>query len=144
MNARLLADTGERTFALIFDSGDSVVDRLEEFAREQGIHAARMTAIGAFRHATLGYYDIGKKEYRTRDFNEQLEVLSFLGDVARKEDGTVVVHVHVVLGRDDFTPLGGHLMEATVRPTLEVMLTEPPAHLRRQFDDASGLALIAP
>ena len=38
---------------------------------------------------------------------------------------------------------GGHLLEAHVRPTLEVLLTESPAHLRRRHDPESGLSLIA-
>ena len=33
-------------------------------------------------------------------------------------------------------------VEARVRPTLEVILTESPAHLRREHDPESGLALI--
>jgi hypothetical protein len=31
-----------------------------------------------------------------------------------------------------------------VRPTLEVIVTESPAHLRKRLDPGSGLALIRP
>ncbi len=68
-------------------------------------------------------------------------MLALVGDVAL-ENGAPKVHAHVVIGRRDGSAHGGHLLEAHVRPTLEVMLTESPAHLRRTFDPASGLALI--
>ena len=36
----------------------------------------------------------------------------------------------------------GHLIEGQVRPTLEVILTDSPAHLRKKHNPESGLALI--
>ena len=51
-------------------------------------------------------------------------------------------HAHVVLGRSDGSAIGGHLVEAHVRPTLEVVLVETPAHLRKRIDAETGLALI--
>ena len=72
---------------------------------------------------------------------EQLEVLSLIGDVAL-ENGLPKVHAHVVVGRSDGSTRGGHLLEAHVRPTLEVIVTESPTHLRKQFDERIGLALI--
>jgi uncharacterized protein len=52
------------------------------------------------------------------------------------------VHAHVVLGRSDGTAYGGHLLAAHVWPTLEVVVTEEPRHLRRTIDAQTGLALI--
>ncbi len=91
---------------------------------------------------TLGYFDWQKKEYKKIPIAEQVEVLSLIGDVAWKEDGEPEVHAHVVLGKADGTAWGGHLMEAHVRPTLEVILMEAPRHLERRYDPESGLALI--
>jgi predicted DNA-binding protein with PD1-like motif len=70
-------------------------------------------------------------------------VLSLLGDVALDVDKQKI-HAHVVVGKSDGTAHGGHLIEAHVRPTLEVMVTEMRRHLHRQFDPASGLTLIDP
>jgi predicted DNA-binding protein with PD1-like motif len=47
-----------------------------------------------------------------------------------------------VLGCADGTTRGGHLLEGYARPTLELILTESPAQLRRRFNPAAGLALI--
>ena len=51
-------------------------------------------------------------------------------------------NIEEVVGRFDGSTLGGHLLEAHVRPTLEIVMVESPKHLRRKFDPASGLALL--
>ncbi|MCA1685296.1 MAG: DNA-binding protein [Planctomycetia bacterium] len=142
MKSRLIHEhQGEKTFALIFDTDDEAMAGLVDFARANALGAARFTAIGAFRDAVLGYFDWDKKAYHKIPVREQVEVLSLIGDVAVK-DCEPKVHAHVVVGRSDGSTRGGHLIEAHVRPTLEVILTESPAHLRKQFDEESGLALI--
>ena len=85
---------------------------------------------------------MGRKEYEKIPIEEQVEVLSLVGDIASKGDGEPQVHAHVVLGRSDGMTRGGHLLEAYVRPTLEVVLVESPEHLRREWDEEVGLALI--
>jgi predicted DNA-binding protein with PD1-like motif len=143
MKSKLLDDGPSKTYALVFDLRDEVMEGLEGFARAQGLDGAHFTAIGAFSDATLGYFDWERKEYLENDVPEQVEVLTLAGDVA-ENDGEPAVHAHVVLGRSDGSALGGHLLRAHVRPTLELILTETPAHLRKRHDDASGLALIDP
>jgi len=137
----ILEHQGERTFALVFDSGDEVVAGLRAFAKEANLTAARLTAIGAFRDVTLGFFDPDRKEYDKTVLKEQVEVLSLLGNVAIHE-GKPTVHAHVVVGKRDGTAHGGHLLEAHVRPTLEVIVVESPKHLYREHDDETGLALI--
>jgi predicted DNA-binding protein with PD1-like motif len=142
MTGRLLADTGgQRTFVIVFDTGDDAVDGLLTFARERGISAASYSAIGAFRSVTLGYFEVDRRDYRRIPIDEQVEVLSFIGNVALGPEG-IKLHTHVVVGKRDGTAHGGHLLAARVRPTLEVVLVEVPAHLRRRIDPATGLALI--
>jgi uncharacterized protein len=132
---------GEKTFALIFDTGDEVMSGLLDFARSNSLGAGHFTALGAFRDVTLGYFDWESKQYRRIPVREQVEVLSLIGDVAQK-GREPTVHAHVVVGRVDASTLGGHLIEAHVRPTLEVILSESPAHLHKEIDEQSGLALI--
>jgi hypothetical protein len=132
---------GERTFVLIFETGDEAMAGLTGFAVENHLAAARFTAIGAFRDVTLGYFDWQAKDYKKIPVAEQVEVLSLIGDVATSE-GKPTVHAHVVVGRSDGSTRGGHLLEAHVRPTLEVVLVESPAHLKKRHDPETGLALI--
>ena len=143
MRSQLLHDDGAKTWAVVLETGDEVVSCLLEFARTQGLGAARLTAIGAFRRAVLGYFDWERKDYRCNPVERQVEVVSLIGDIALKDDAPQL-HMHAVLGEADGRALGGHLLEGHVRPTLEVMVTETPAHLRRRHDEVSGLALIYP
>lgn len=143
MNAKLLHQTNSvRTWALVFDQGDEVMEGLESFARSEGLDAASFTGIGALSDVKLGYFDWEQKDYLEIPVDEQVEVLTLAGDVAVSDEGPQV-HAHLVVGRRDGEARGGHLLAAHVRPTLEVVLTESPAHLRKQHDPVSGLALIS-
>jgi uncharacterized protein len=142
MKAKLLQNRGEKTWVLIFEPGDEVMATLTGFAKEQGLDSSHFTAIGAFERATLAYFDRRRKAYQQIPLDEQVEVLSLIGDIALKGEQPMV-HAHVVVGRPDGSTRGGHLMQAHVWPTLEVVLTETPKHLRRRHDEESGLALIS-
>jgi uncharacterized protein len=131
------------TYAVIFGKGDEVASGLTEFAETHHIKAGHLTAIGAFSSAVLAYFDRGKKAYKKIVIDEQVEVLSFIGDVAL-DNGTPALHAHVVVGFPDGSTKGGHLLEARVWPTLEVFLTETPHALVKKHDPESGLDLIDP
>jgi uncharacterized protein len=142
-SALLHDDNGLRTFALILQTGDEIVATLTSFAREHRLRSSHFNAVGACSDATVAYFDWATKRYQEIPISEQTEVLSMVGDVTL-EDEQPKIHAHVVLGKADATAHGGHLIAAHVRPTLEIVLTEVPRHLRRRFDPASGLALIDP
>ena len=143
MRSKLIQQATERTWAVVLETGDDVLPVLLRFAKAQNLTASRFSAIGAFERLSLGYFDWRTKDYVKIPVDEQVEVVSLTGDVARK-DSEPQVHAHVVVARRDGTALGGHLLAATVRPTLEVMLIESPSYLARRYDAASGLALIDP
>lgn len=133
MKYRTIADeNGLATYALIFDEGDEAATELARFARETGVTGASLSGVGAASRATVGWFDFRAKRYDPIVVDEQVEVLSMLGDIATTEDGTPQVHAHVVLGRRTGRTRGGHLLELYVRPTLEVIVTETPAHLRKR------------
>ncbi|SEI63103.1 PPC domain-containing DNA-binding protein [Frateuria terrea] len=137
-----LIDRGDtRTWAIVLETGDEANACLLAFAREQHLSAAHLTAIGAFQRAVLGYFDWNTKNYKRNPVDDQVEVVSLIGDVALQGDQPKL-HMHAVLGQSDGRALGGHLLEGHVRPTLEVIVTESPAHLKRRHDPTSGLALI--
>jgi predicted DNA-binding protein with PD1-like motif len=134
---------GLRTIALILEQGEEAAAALAAFAVEHRLGGSHFTAVGAFSHATVAYFDWPTKRYRHIPIDEQVEVLSLVGDIVIERD-VPKVHGHVVLGRSDASACGGHLIEGHVRPTLEVIVTETPRHLRRRFDPESKLALIDP
>ena len=140
----VLSEETPRTFALVLAEAESATGEILAFASGNAVSAASITAIGAFSTATLGFFDLAAKRYREIPVREQAEVLSLVGDIGVDADGRPALHAHVVLGLPDGSTRGGHLMSATVRPTLEVMVTESPGHLRRRYRDDLGLALIDP
>lgn len=144
MRTATIAQERERAFALVLDSGEPVMESLLAFAREEGLSAASFTAIGAFSDATLAWFDWEARDYEQFAVGEQIEVLTMAGDVALGPEGEPEVHAHVVCGRRGGATVGGHLIEAHVRPTLEIVLREAPAELRKRIDPESGLALIRP
>jgi uncharacterized protein len=142
MKSATLDDQQPRTYLLVFDPGEEVMKGLLAFVKEKKMTAGHLTAIGAVSDAVLGYFDRREKDYKRIPQEGQAEVLSVIGDVALTESGEPGVHVHAVLGLPDGSTRGGHLIEAHVWPTLEVVLTESPEHLRRTFRPELGLALI--
>jgi predicted DNA-binding protein with PD1-like motif len=142
VKSRIINEGEQRSFVLVFDSGDEVIEGLGGFARGHQISAAQFTGIGAFSDLVLGYFDWQQKSYRRIPIAEQVEVVSLLGNIARGEDGEPTLHPHIVIAKADGSAHGGHLLEAHVRPTLEIVVTEAPAHLQRRHDRESGLALI--
>lgn len=133
----------ETTYAVIFGKGDEVLAGLTEFAEEQHLGASRITGIGAINSATLGWLNPQRKMYRLIKIDQQAEVLSMIGDIALLH-GKPVIHAHIVAGLPDGSTRGGHLLEAHVWPTLEVIVTEYPNAMHKQMDPESGMALIDP
>ena len=128
---------------MIGDPGDDAVEILSGFAQERRLSAAQFTGVGAFARATVGWFDRDAKQYRHIPVDRQCEVLSLIGDIALADDGPQV-HTHVVLGLSDGTTRGGHLLAGAVWPTLEVVIRETPAVLRKTSRPDLGLALIDP
>lgn len=136
-----IEQSGARAWLIVLDTDDEVHVSLRDFDGQQRLRGTRFRAIGAFPQAVLGYFDWECKTYERIPVAEQVEAVSLTGDVALK-DHHPDLHVHAVLGQRDGHTLGGPLPEGTVCRTLEVVLTESPAHLHRRFDPDAGLALI--
>jgi predicted DNA-binding protein with PD1-like motif len=140
-----LLNPGEPTkqYAVIFYQGDEAFSGLLEFAEKYHVTSAHFTAIGALNGATLGWFDPQRKMYKKIPINGQHEVIGMSGDIARYQ-GKPVVHTHMVVGNPDGATLGGHVLEAYVSPTLEVMVTVDAVAMQKRFDAATDLTLIDP
>jgi predicted DNA-binding protein with PD1-like motif len=141
MKSKVVEDADVVTYVVVCDPGDEAVAALTQLARSEQLEAAQVTAVGGFERATVGWFDPAARQYRHIPVDEQCEVLSLIGDVAVDQDGPVL-HAHVVLGLSDGTTRGGHLIEGRVFPTLEVVVTETPAQLRKVMRPDIGIALI--
>ena len=142
MQSKLIFEReGLKTYALVYEKGDEVISALQAFAEEHKLGTSYFTAIGAFKHAVVGFFDPEKMDYLKIPIKEQVEVLSLTGNITLSEEG-YKIHAHTVLSKADASTLGGHVLEAHVWPTLEVIVEESPKHLRRQIDPETGLPLL--
>jgi uncharacterized protein len=142
MSKLLHEQDGLRTIAAIFEIGDEVMSGVKALAVEHRLNGAQITAIGAFQDAVVTYFDWDRKDYLEIPVDEQVEVASLNGDIGVDEQGDPSVHIHLVLGRRDGSAIAGHLKQARVRPTLEVIIVETPPHLTRRYHAETGLHLI--
>lgn len=129
-----------KTHLLVLDGGDDAMSGLIAFAKQNGIEGASLQAIGAFSSAVVAYWNRETKEYEEIPVDEQVEVLALGGNLAMSGDD-VRVHAHVTLGRRDGSTIGGHLLRASVYPTLEVFIGELE-RIERGKDSDTGLMLI--
>jgi|SRR5690242_15077996 len=141
MRSKLINSGELKTYAVVFDERDEVIKSLGEFAREMRLKAAQFTGIGAFSEVTLGFFDFEKKDYSKIEIREQVELLSLIGDITLYNDKHQI-HPHVVVGKKDGTAHGGHLLKATVHPTLELIVNESPGYIQRELNKETGLPLI--
>ncbi len=141
MRWKLVGSAGSATYVVVLDPGDEAMTVLCAFAAYQHLTGAQVTAVGAFERAVVGWFDREARDYRPIRVGQQCEVLSLVGDVALGADGPQP-HLHAVLGLPDGSTRGGHLLEGRVWPTLEVVVRETHADLRKSYRPEIGIALI--
>lgn len=144
VKVKLISENGAtKTYVLIFAAGDEIMSGLKEFAVKYKVQSAHLTAIGDASAAKIGWYDQSRKMFRVNVINGFSEITSLIGDIALY-NGNPVVHCHINLAASDGLVHGGHLLEAFVAPTLEVMLTVEPAAIYKKFDPEFGINVIDP
>lgn len=116
------------------DRGEKVMESIGKVAEKENIKAGFVSGIGAVDQAELSYFEVEKDGYKTVNFEEDFEVLSMSGTLSYV-DNKPHQHVHMILGRKDFSTIGGHLQEATVSITLEVHITVLDTEVNRKPDD---------
>jgi uncharacterized protein len=99
--------------------------------------------IGDAKSVKFGWYDKSRKMFKVTSLNTYAEITSLIGDIALK-DGKPVVHAHIALATEDGIVHGGHLPEAFIERTLEVMMTVEPVPLNKKLDPQFGINVIDP
>jgi predicted DNA-binding protein with PD1-like motif len=126
---------GSRTWSIVLDAGEEVNACLQEFARREVLNATRFTAAGSLHDAVLGQHDT-----RRHALSQPTQVVSLVGDVDLL-DGKPQIRMRAVLGDDEGTSFDGHLLEGHVESTLQIIMTEAPVSLHKDYDADAGLAL---
>lgn len=128
-------------YLIAVEMGEDLPSSLLRFAALASLTAGQISGIGALRDVELGYYWLDRKEYKRQRFPEIVELVSCAGNLALR-DGSPFVHLHVALGREDFSLFGGHLFSGIVAVTVELVLHPFPEPVTRKHDDRAGLFLL--
>lgn len=135
-----VAVLGNGSFLIQLQAGESVQEKLRLFALENQVKAGFITGIGAISDPELGYFDIHQKKYLSIQLDGSYEVLSLNGNLSEHK-GEPFFHIHVSLADKDFSVKGGHLFDAKVSVTLELIFQKTNIPLSRSLDDQTGLNL---
>jgi uncharacterized protein len=128
-------------WAIRLEDGDDILLSLRKFVESKGIKAGLLEGIGSLKKVRLGYYDFETRKYSWQTFEEDMEILNLTGNVSIK-DATYLPHVHVSLGRKDFSVLGGHLDEGSEANMVEVFVRKLPGELVKAHDEKIGLNVL--
>ena len=121
---------------------EDLIDAITKLVKTYNIKAGLLNCIGAFKKFTIGYFDLDKKEYKLETFDENVELVSCLGNIAYK-NGKPIIHAHVSVGRPDFSIIGGHLSQPSIiSVTGEIYILEIDQKLNRSLDPQFNLFLL--
>jgi uncharacterized protein len=137
MRATRLGDT----WIVRLTTGEEIGAAIVSVAAAEKIDAGTVLGIGAAYDVVLGYFDRETRAYERKTFAEEMEILSLSGNLSIKENRPFA-HVHVTLGRRDFTTIGGHLFEGKAGATCELVIRPLAGYLRRVRDEATGVFLL--
>jgi len=131
----------ESGYFLRFEKGEDIVATLSTFLENEKIGFGSLQGIGALDEAELGFFDTSRQIYLRREFAEDFEIASLMGNVSLV-DGKPFAHIHVALSDPEFRVVGGHLFYGRVSVTCEMDLKVHAGEVHRKDDGASGLKLM--
>ncbi len=128
-------------YILRIDKGEMVHATLHEFCNRHDIKNALIQGIGAVEFVRCGWYDLQNRSYKFQEYQELVEVASYMGNVLQKESGPFI-HAHAVFSDVDNQTFAGHVDEMRVGVVFEVVLTPLHSNIKRTYDEATGLYLM--
>lgn len=127
-------------YLIRFERGELINESIAKFCGEQNIKNAQFSAIGSIESPTLAHYKVTTKKYSEKKFEGTFELTSLIGNVAQFNNKPLV-HSHVNISDENMDVLGGHLVEAKISATVEVVLENLDSSLHKSFDEEIGLKL---
>lgn len=130
---------GKDVYIIHLEAGDEVISSLKTWAEKENIEGATVQGIGTTKSIELGFFNSEEKGYDIVETEEDMEMISVLGSISRK-DGEVVVHLHGTFGDDEFNVIGGHVMNAVILATGEFFV-HPCPRIDRKLNPDFNLSL---
>ncbi len=121
---------------------EDLMDSIIKMVKKHNIKSGFINCIGALKKFTLGYFEIDTKNYKMETYIENVELITCMGNLTYKDDEPII-HLHVSLGRRDYSVIGGHLSKPSiVSVTGEVAIFETDKKLDRANDPQFDLSLL--
>ncbi|MBL7147555.1 MAG: DNA-binding protein [Nanoarchaeota archaeon] len=131
----------EGYFFIRLEKGEKVIENIIKFCKENNIKLGYFYGIGAVSKVILGHYFLGTKEYTEKEFEEPLEIASLFGNITMMDD-EVYIHVHGSFSDNKMEVKGGHVKEAVVSATAEIVLHKIEGSVGRKYSEDIGLNLL--
>lgn len=139
----MTTEQNAKPFILALKMGENLFEGIMKCAIERNIKSASLSGLGTLDDVTVAFYHLDKKDYATKVFHGMYELISLNGNIALL-DGKPFIHIHAALGTDTYDVVGGHIMDATVGPSVEITITPLSDTIHREYDHETGLKLICP
>ena len=130
------------TYIVRMDPGEEILGQLRVFAEAEQVKLASVTALGAVKDFTVGVFDTNAKVYKSNRFQGVYEIVSLVGSINTMNDA-FYCHLHMCAADQEGHAFGGHLNEAVISATCEMVVTCLPGRTDRVFSDEVGLNLIS-
>lgn len=134
-----------RRYILRFDRGEELIEELIKFAESEKIEAGWFLAIGAVSEVTISHYNVDTKKYSDKNFNEKLEIISLMGNIAKLKESNeekTIIHTHGSFSNPEMAVAAGHVKKLVVGPTCELLLIKLDGKIEREYSDEIGLNLM--
>ncbi len=132
---------GTDKYVLRLESGDDILQSVRQFATAKKLSAGLLEGIGSLSKVKLGHYDFKTRKYSYETFEDDLEILNLSGNIAIM-NREPLSHVHVTLGRRDFSVIGGHMDEGSSANMVEIGIWKLQGNLVKAKDDQIGLNVL--
>jgi len=126
---------------LRLEKNEEIIATLRVALQRVKIEGAFFYGLGVGKELELGYFDAQHKSYVRKEFHDEYEFTSLVGNVSMV-DGELVIHCHVAITDAAFNAFGGHLFKGTVPATLEIIILPFTSPLTRFHDNTTGLNLL--
>ena len=123
------------------DKGENLVESLNAACNEHKVISASISGIGATDYFKCGVFNLQTKEYKELEFSGTYEILALCGNITQKDCKTYF-HAHITVGDENGHSFGGHLIEARISATCEIVLDLIECQIERRLDQVSGLNLL--
>lgn len=130
------------TIVARIDKNEEILEQVKVIALEEEIKLATVQALGAVNAFTVGVFKTEEKQYLANEFQGDFEIVSLTGTINTMNQ-EFYCHLHMSAGNEKGEVFGGHLNQARVSATCEMVIRVIDGAVDRCYDENIGLNLFS-